>query len=93
MSTATATSYFWIYGKTRKDKSVLIGPYWDEGRASRIAEKLEDSQLFHLPTKNQTKATRIVKARLGEATGRFGDHVKNFQHGPQDTLIQELQSE
>ena len=45
-------TYFWVYGKTNMGKPVVMGPYSEELKAGMISEKLDDSRVFNLKTKN-----------------------------------------
>ena len=65
------TSFWWIVG-LHGGKPVLLGPKLTEEDAERIGmEKLEgDYKVVELPTKNESKATRLIKARrLHEGLG------------------------
>jgi len=90
-------TYYWVYGTNHNDKPIIVGPYEGETKANDVAEKLQDSHVFPLNTKNQGQATRIVKARLAEFRGDFTSPVRNFSHAPIDSqdseLVQDLNRE
>lgn len=75
--------YFWTYGKTSQGKPVVLGPYGGEDEAERMAEKLEDSQVMKLGTKNPQAATRQIKAKLAERPGVMNNVVRRFKHKPE----------
>lgn len=79
--------YFWTYGRTQEGKSVLLGPYNDEAHAERMAEKLEDSQVIKLDTKNTAAASRQVKAKLAERPGMMSQVVRRFKHKPKSPSL------
>lgn len=72
--------YFWTYGRTNQGKPVILGPYGSEPEAERMAEKLEDSQVLRLSTKNSQAATRQIKAKLAERPGVVDNVVRRFKH-------------
>lgn len=55
----------WAYvaGFTEKRKLLFDGPMWDD-EASRLADTLEDSEIFHYPTIDQARATKMWKAEM-----------------------------
>jgi len=73
-------TYFWVYGKTNMGKPVVMGPYSEELKAGMISEKLDDSRVFNLKTKNMQQATRSIKASLVQDTGRVDEHVQPHGH-------------
>ena len=89
------SNFWWTYGRNSKDRPGLVGPFGEELAANRVAERLDDSLVFDLPTKSQQQATRIVKAKLAERTGNYS--TDNFGHGtvdgPTQDLITELQGD
>lgn len=74
-------TYFWIYGKTNMGKPVVMGPYGEQLKADMIAEKLEDSRVFPLKTRNLQQATRSIKASLVQSSsGSVDEHIRPHQH-------------
>ena len=73
-------TYFWIYGKTNMGKPVVMGPYTEQIKADMIAEKLEDSRIFPLKTRNLQQATRSIKATLVQDSGSVDEHIRPHQH-------------
>lgn len=88
------TSYFWTYGITGRNKPIVVGPFGDETKATDVADKLQESQVFNLVTRNQQQATRQIKAKLAEFYGDYTKPVRNFGHGtvdgPQQDLVREI---
>ena len=76
-------NYFWIYGKTTMGKPVVMGPYGDQLKADMLAEKLEDSRVFPLRTRNLQQATRSIKASLVQDSGTVDEHIRPHQHSMQ----------
>ena len=73
-------NYYWIYGKTTMGKPVVMGPYGDQLKADMLAEKLEDSRVFPLKTRNLQQATRTIKATLVQDSGSVDEHIRPHQH-------------
>ena len=73
-------NYFWIYGKTSMGKPVVMGPYGEQLKADMLAEKLEDSRVFNLRTRNLQHATRSIKATLVQDSGTIDEHIRPHQH-------------
>ena len=62
-------------------KPVVMGPYSEQLKADMIAEKLEDSRVFPLKTRNLQQATRSIKASLVQSSsGPVDEHVRPHQH-------------
>lgn len=89
-------SYFWVYGRSKRDTPVLLGPYSSDIEADRMADQLEDGRVFPLETKNQSQATQRVKALLSETEG-IGRHLRNYKHketeGKEQTSISKFEDE
>ena len=73
-------NYFWIYGKTSMGKPVVMGPYGEQLKADMLAEKLEDSRVFPLKTRNLQQATRSIKATLVQDSGTVDEHIRPHGH-------------
>ena len=56
--------YFWVLGTTTEGRTVVIGPFGEESEARINSEDLENSNVFKLKTRDQTKATRSIKQLL-----------------------------
>ena len=76
-------TYFWVYGKTNLGKPVVMGPYGQQLRADMIADKLEDSSVFPLLTRNMQQATRSIKAKLVHNSDNVDKHIVPHQHSMQ----------
>jgi len=84
-------TYFWIYGKTNMGKPVVMGPYSEQLKADMISEKLEDSKVFPLKTRNLQQATRSIKASLVQSSsGSVDEHVRPHQHSLEGQKSQDL---
>ena len=72
----------WVFGITKEGTPVVVGPFGTEDQADANAERLHDSQIFDLDTKNQLKATRIIKAKLESQSGsrEMGRYVRSMGH-------------
>ena len=80
-------TFYWVYGKTNMGKPVVMGPYVEQLRADGVSEKLEDSRVFPLQTRNMQKATRSIKAILVQSSdcNQVDEHVRPHQH-PTDSI-------
>ena len=70
--------YLYVFGFTPMGKMVCLGPYPPdpdgESMANAALADLEQGELFELDTRDQSKASRIIKARL-IARGKEPDEV------------------
>ncbi len=73
-------TYFWVLGYSDEGKRALLGPYTNEMRAMEIADYLTDSEIYPLETRNQQKATKIVKARLIAEGIEIDDALQRQSH-------------
>ena len=76
--------YYWLLTFNSNGKTVLLGPYESEYRAQAVSDKLDYScRMISLPTRDLTRATRIVKERrisvdgdsLDEASERVSHRI------------------
>ena len=58
--------YYWAYGATDEQKKVILGPFALSSTAQAEADKLHDSEVIALETKNMQRATRMIKAKLAK---------------------------
>ena len=66
-------------------KPVVMGPYVEQLKANMISDKLEDSRVFNLKTRNLQQATRSIKATLvQDSTGGVDEHIRPHQHSMKD---------
>ncbi len=56
--------FYWVFGYSEEGKRALLGPYPTEEKAAEVADLLTDAEIYPLETRNQQKATKIVKAKL-----------------------------
>ena len=87
---AVRPQYYWVVGLSQ-GRAIVLGPYKDEDAAnSRGIERLEgDFEVIALPTRNESRATRMLKSKrlddgstLSEALKRIGHQKKEVE----DTL-------
>lgn len=75
--------YFWVYGITKGGKRIL----WSsdsEIDASRKLATLEDGEVFELDTRNETRATREIKAILLERGAEPDEVLRRLSHKKDD---------
>ncbi len=57
--------YFWIHGiNSSTGNGVVLGPYHSEEEAKENAGNLGEPRFFKLPTRDSTKATRMIKHKI-----------------------------
>ena len=56
--------YFYVFGWTKENKKVCLGPFMSASEADGKLAELEDGETFELKTRDLSKATRIIKAEL-----------------------------
>lgn len=72
--------YFWVYGKNASTgNSVIVGPFADEDHARDDASNLGDVRVFKLPTRDHSKATRQIKAKVLR-TGGVREAMQRMNH-------------
>jgi len=78
---AIGRKYFWIIG-LHEGKTILLGPYGSEDAATTVGiEKLEgDFSVIPLPTRNEARATRIIKARKLKEGRSLGSALEKISH-------------
>ncbi len=85
----------WVYGKKPEtSQDVLIGPFDSKVRAMQAADKLDESQIFDLKTRNQADATRQVKAQLfeGESSPSMASKfITRFNHKGKDSVKEKVE--
>ena len=72
--------YFYVFGFTRDGNKVCLGPYTLEAEANARLAELDDGEIFELDTRDQTRATRIIKEILLERTGNADEAIKKVLH-------------
>ncbi len=75
--------YNWVFGRRSDMNGVVLGPY-EQSQAEAVADKLEDGQVFVLPTKDQSKATQMIKAELFRQTQNIEQATKRMSHTTQE---------
>lgn len=80
-----AHNYFWVFGVTREGRRILTGPFLDELEAANAEDDLEATRRYRFPTKDRTKATRMVKQKLREGGVPTDDALRRIHHeDPED---------
>ena len=97
--------YHWVFGRKADQNGVVLGPY-EQTQADLIADKLEDGRVFSLPTKDQSRATQMIKAELfgksqdiEQATKQVGHSLESRKKPSEfrgvsesQTLVEELRT-
>ncbi len=75
-------SGWWVGGHTRKGRYGLYGPRDTEQEAAELGQRkgLVDQETVNLPTTDENKATRLMRARRLNGTASFDDVLDNMQH-------------
>jgi hypothetical protein len=58
------TNYYWVYGYTPSGKKVTLGAYSNPAEADRRATKLNEAEIFELPTRDRGRAVQLIRAKL-----------------------------
>lgn len=62
--------YFWAYGiNGSTGKGAIVGPFATEAQAREDVSNLGEVRMFRLPTRDHSKATRIIKAKILRTSG------------------------
>ena len=56
--------YFWVFGWTKEDKKVVLGPFVNASEADGKLAELADGEVFELGTRDTNRAVRVIKAEL-----------------------------
>lgn len=73
--------YYWI-SATKEGRKILLGPYKTEDEATEKGmEKLDISfDVIPLPTSDESRATRMLKAKILEDTSDIDVSLKRVSH-------------
>lgn len=73
--------YYWIRGNY-EGRRVILGPYLSEKEAyeAGYAQLASDFDVVMLRTKDEAKASRLIRAMVLEETRNLGDTFKRFRH-------------
>lgn len=73
--------YYYIV-TTVNGKLYLLGPYTTEEKALDVADEEVDTEfeIIGLPTRNRTKATQMVRARVLDQTHNITHSVERMKH-------------
>lgn len=75
--------YYWIQAVDNDSgKLIVLGAYDSEEAANRVGfEKVKGSfEVIALPTRDQTKATRMLKYRRFDQTSRLNEIARRAKH-------------
>ena len=72
--------YFYVFGFTREGKKVFLGPYTLSCDADARLAELTDGEIFELDTRNEARATQIVKEILMQRTGDADEAMRKVLH-------------
>lgn len=72
--------YHWVYGITPEGKGVIAGPFSDRLQAMQAEDSLDRAQTFQLSTRDQSKATRQIKAAIFKQTGNIDRALERKSH-------------
>ncbi len=73
--------YQWIYGiNGSTGRGVILGPFNDEDEALERASNLGEVKVHSLPTRDQARATQIIKAKLLRGKG-ISQAMQRVRHG------------
>ncbi len=62
--------YYWVHGiNGSTGRGVILGPFNEENDALDRASDLGEVKVHELPTRNQARATQIIKAKLLRGKG------------------------
>lgn len=73
---------FWWIVTTFKGQPVILGPYTSEEEASQVGfEKLGGNfESYELPTRDKSKATSMIKARILNKTSDLETALRKAKH-------------
>ena len=76
--------FAWLY-KIHMGKLVISGPYNDKESAFNTISMHPDNdwEVIELPTRNEVKATRMIKQRVYNVTGDLNMSLKRASHNPE----------
>lgn len=72
--------YFWVFGFTKEGKKLVLGPYTLSSEADARLVGLVDGEVFELDTRNESRATRIIKETLMERSGDADEAMRRVLH-------------
>lgn len=75
-------TWFYIVGKSPEGRTVLIGPEATSQAANERGFQAFNGvfEVYELPTRDRSKATSILKAKLLDATGNLSEALKPVKH-------------
>lgn len=72
--------YFYVFGFTREGKKVILGPYTLSVDADARLATLDSGEIFELDTRNEAKATQVIKEILMQRSGDADEAIKRVLH-------------
>lgn len=75
--------FSWVYGRRENGSMALFGPFVSSTRAQEYADEavgLYETQVAELPTRDQSKATSMLKAKLVRQTKNVELGMQKVSH-------------
>ena len=81
LKAAIGPKYYWVVGLA-EGRPVIFGPYRDEDTATNMGiEKVEgDFKVIPLPTRNESRATRMLKGKKLENGSTISEALERVSH-------------
>jgi len=78
---AVGPQYHWVIGLSQ-GRAIILGPYKDEDAANtKGIERLEgDFEVIALPTRNESRATRMLKSKRLDDGSTLSEALKRIGH-------------
>jgi len=71
---------YYVFGISDEGKRVTLGPFLDEHKADVVLNDLDNGEIFKLPTRDLSKATRIIKATIASRGHDMDDALSRHRH-------------
>jgi len=79
--------WHWVVARDKSGQPFLRGPYTSGMRAQRIKDRMDvEAEIIPLPTRDSTRATRMLKERRIEGFG-LEEGTRKFKHGAMEGEI------
>jgi len=75
--------YFWAWGMDEKGKPFIYGPELTKEKVEEQAwlqSEGGDFEVYPLPTINEVRATKMIKAKRGQATNSLSKAMERLSH-------------
>lgn len=83
-----AVIYYWVLGYTDGGKRCVLGPCRDSIEAYELADGLNESEVFELKTRDQSKAVKQIRVTLLRRGGTADEAIARQLH--EKGLVREL---